>query len=127
MLYRYIKYPLTDKNDVPVVFTPANIIQDIVSSNVNLWFRTRKGSVFYNSGYGSFLEKFLFSQNDNVSIEEIQNYIREELPKAYPNITVRNFIVQDTQDGKSAIMKIEYEYREDNFSFSNQIDIEITE
>lgn len=104
-----IKYPFTSDNKDNVFLDLNNTETDDVKSKVLHVIFTPKGQKIRDPEFGTDLIKYIFSQNDEYSANEIKDEIRSQISKYVPNVEFRNFnVYRDEENDNSIIVSIEY-------------------
>jgi len=116
-----IKFPIIDNNITNTFFELNRVTKDAYTSDLMLLLLTQKGERYYDSDYGTNLEKYLFEPNDDTTATDILEEIKRTVSKYMPNITIKSvtFSRSDTDNSLSddqIVVNISFVYMDDTFS-----------
>jgi phage baseplate assembly protein W len=97
----------TDFNGVDTVLIDEYAINNSVK-NILL---TRKGSMPGKPRFGSQLYKILFGHLDHITVNVIQNYIREAINEFEPRIDIKTIEVKEVPEYNRIVVDIIYTYK----------------
>ncbi len=121
MAFLNLKFPLQDDKEKNFFVKRNDNTPDAIKSNLYFLLTTEKKSRFYNRSYGTDLRKFIFEQNDEVTVFDIEQEIKNTVKKFMPNLTINNVAVE--QNENTLLLTIYFTYIEDFYSFSDAIAI----
>lgn len=77
---------------------------------------TNKGERFYLPDFGTNLKKFIFNQNDTLTLNSVREEIDNSISKYLPNLKVTNLTVEPIDNNDlTAIVTIDYIVTDDVF------------
>ena len=110
-----IKYPFTSDNDDGIFLDLNNTLADGVKSRVLHVLFTPKGQKLRDPYFGTDLIKFIFSQNDEITLDGLKNEINGQILKYVPEVVFKDInIYKSETDSKDIIVSIEYGVKNGN-------------
>lgn len=123
--YINIEFPFKDSSDGLFVNLNKDSNNAIKSNLIHLLL-TNKGERFYLPDFGTNLKKFIFNQNDNISVNEIRDEINLSISKYLPNLKVTNLSVNPSEDNNvSVIVNIDYVVTDDVFQTNESLTLKL--
>lgn len=120
-----IKYPLENEDEYYYLDLNKNTFEETESELLHLIF-TPKGQRIRKPDFGTNLIKFIFSPNDNLTMEDIKNDISSNVEKYIPNVIFDNIkIIEDEGNDNLRIVSIDYIVKEGNNKYKNNVSIRI--
>jgi len=87
---------------------------------------TRKGQRLYLPDFGTDLVKFIFDQNDDITLSLVKEEIKTVVKKYLPNLTITNLTVTYSDESEyAAVITIEYIVTEGAFQTSDSVVINL--
>lgn len=87
---------------------------------------TRKGQRLYLPDFGTDLLRFIFEPNDSMTLTGIEEEIKTVVKKYLPNITLKDFSVEESSQSEyAAVVKIDYTITDGSFVESDFVIINI--
>jgi len=87
---------------------------------------TRKGQRLYLPDFGTDLVKFIFDQNDDITLSLVKEEIKTVVKKYLPNLTITNLTVTYSDESEyAAVVTIEYIVTEGAFQTSDSVVINL--
>ena len=106
-IYVGIRFPLDHSPEG--FFYKTKTIREQVKSNIRNLLLTEKGERIFQPNFGSNLKSLLFEQITPVSLENVENDIRESLSTWLPYVNVNDLVVaQDSADSNKVLTSLEY-------------------
>ena len=106
-IYVGIRFPLDHSPEG--FFYKTKTIREQVKSNIRNLLLTSKGERVFQPNFGSNLKSLLFEQITPVSLENVENDIRESLSTWLPYVNVNDLVVaQDSADSNKVLTSLEY-------------------
>lgn len=93
-----IKFPLEDDKVKNGLFKMNNTTKSALTSNLLLLLLTEKGERYYMPNYGTNLKKFIFEPNDNITIGDVEEEVRNTVREFIPQLTITSIDVYTTKD-----------------------------
>lgn len=107
--YFGIRYPFSNNNVDELYIDVNETFTEKVKSDVLHVLFTPKGQRLRNPDFGTDLIKYIFSQKDNTSFNNIKETIMSDVCKYVKNIEFDDIrILQDEKDERSIIVVVEY-------------------
>lgn len=104
-----IKYPFTSNNNDNVYLDLNNTYTECIKSQVLHVIFTPKGQKLRDPDFGTDLIKYIFSDNGEISLEDVKNEITTQIGKYVPNVIFRDVSVhKDENDANAIIVIVEY-------------------
>lgn len=117
-----IRFPIEDDTIKNRFFSLSNISKDAISSNLMLLLLTEKGERYYMPKYGTFLKKYIFEPNDNITINDIEDDIKETVSEFMPEINIVSIKHENVKDNEQ-IIDVVYSYNDNIFTGVEQLQI----
>jgi phage baseplate assembly protein W len=106
-IYVGIRFPLDHSPEG--FFYKTKTIREQVKSNIRNLLLTEKGERVFQPNFGSNLKSLLFEQITPISLENVENDIRESLSTWLPYVNVNDLVVvQDNVDSNKVLTSLEY-------------------
>ena len=106
-IYVGIRFPLDHSPEG--FFYKTKTIREQVKSNIRNLLLTEKGERVFQPNFGSNLKSLLFEQITPISLENVENDIRESLSTWLPYVNVNDLVVvQDSANSNKVLTSIEY-------------------
>ena len=106
-IYVGIRFPLDHSPEG--FFYKTKTIREQVKSNIRNLLLTEKGERVFQPNFGSNLKSLLFEQITPISLENVENDIRESLSTWLPYVNVNNLVVvQDDRNPNQVLTSLEY-------------------
>ena len=87
---------------------------------------TERGTRFYLPEFGTNLVQFIFEPNDEITLNDISQEIKDTVSKYIPNLKINKVDVQQSEDVVyAAIVRIDYTITEDVFESKDFILIKL--
>ena len=87
---------------------------------------TRKGQRLYLPDFGTDLVRFIFDQNDDITLNLVKEEVKTVVKKYLPNLTITNLTVTHSDESEyAAVIQIDYIVTEGAFQTSDSIIINI--
>ena len=124
-----IKFPLIDDKDLNTYFKMNYVTKDVYASDLLLLLLTEKGERYYEPDYGCSLMKHLFDPNDETTMGEIENDIKDTVKKYIPKLTINNVNFKTYEDDPDVInehqlnINIKFTYDEGTFYENGELNI----
>lgn len=126
-----IKFPLGDDSEKNKYFQMTQITKDAFSSNLLLLLLTQKGERYYEPDYGTNLLKFIFEQNDDITITDIERELKETVSLYIPSLTINRITFNQFKDDNTGAeipenqlnVKIEFTYSEDTLTEQGELEL----
>ena len=110
-----IKYPFTSDNDEKIFMDLNESVTEGVKSNVLHVIFTPKGSKLRDPEFGTNLVNYIFSNDEESSLDGIKREITEQIMKYVPQVEFRNIeIYKEENNSNSIIVMIEYGVKKGN-------------
>lgn len=109
--------------NAPSVFQSNYLTRDAIKNNLVNFFSTKKGERVFNPFFGSSIQNILFENIDTISIENLQQIIRDELGRYFPFVNLQNLTVNFEDTTNSLFIKITYVA--ENFGIADEINLEL--
>lgn len=130
MISYNIRFPLKDDTSKNGLFSMCRTTKDALSSDLLLLLLTEKGERYYMPDYGTNLLKHIFDVNDDLTIPDIEDDIRNTVSKYLPNIKInkitlnRDFDNQGNELNENGLnVNIKFTYSEGVFIENGDIDL----
>lgn len=117
-----IRFPIEDDTIKNHFFKMNNVSKDAVSSNLMLLLLTEKGTRYYMPDYGTYLIKYMFEPNDNITIKDVENDVKETVSKFMPDIKIiklEHTIINETEN----VIDVIFGYKSMEFGGVEQLQI----
>lgn len=117
-----IKFPLTDDVEKGRLFGMTEITKDQISSKLTYLLLTNKGERYYDPNYGTNLLKYVFEPNDQVTENDIENELREDVKKYMPEVTIQRVTFSEGVNDDNSVnentllVEISFVYSENEYS-----------
>jgi phage baseplate assembly protein W len=123
--YINVKFPFTEsKNGSFVELTKTNF--DAIKSDLMLLLLTNKGERIYYPDYGTYLLKYIFEPNDNITFNLMKEDIQNTINKYIPNLKIKDIKVNIGEfDIYKANVKIEYVITDSVFEKTDFVEINL--
>lgn len=125
-----IKFPIVDDTINNRFFQMSEITKEAVSSDLLLLLVTQKGERFYMPEYGTNLIKFIFEQNDSITLVDIENEIKETVSRYIPYVSVDKILMYKNTDesgnvipDNQLILKIKFTYSENAYVSTGELEL----
>ncbi len=125
-----IKFPIVDDIINNKLFQMSEITKEAVSSDLLLLLVTQKGERYYMPEYGTNLIKFIFEQNDNITLVDIENEIKETVSRYIPYVSVDKILMYNSTDesgniipDNQLILKIKFTYSENAYVSTGELEL----
>lgn len=125
-----IKFPIVDDIINNKLFQMSEITKEAVSSDLLLLLVTQKGERYYMPEYGTNLIKFIFEQNDNITLVDIENEIKETVSRYIPYVSVDKILMYKSTDesgnvipDNQLILKIKFTYSENAYVSTGELEL----
>ena len=106
-IYVGIRFPLDHSPEG--FFYKTKTIREQVKSNIRNLLLTEKGERVFQPNFGSNLKSLLFEQITPISLENVENDIRESLSTWLPYVNVNDLVVvQDSANSNKVLTSLEY-------------------
>lgn len=122
MRFINIRFPLRDDTEKNKAFNMTTITKEALTSNLLLLLLTRKGERYYEPDYGTNLLQYIFEPKDNLTINEIENELKETVKNYIPEVTISKISFFNDFDDSGAVLKenelkvvINFTYSENTF------------
>lgn len=121
-----IKYPFTTESSEKT-YVDTNPSQDeAIKSRVLHTILTPKGQRIRMPDFGTDLIKFIFSPNDNTTINDIKSEIITSISKYVPEVTFRDIRITNPEDDEhSIIIVIEYDTQKGETTITTQVAVKL--
>lgn len=117
-----IRFPIEDDLNKNRFFSMSSISKDAISSNLLLLLLTEKGTRYYMSDYGTYLVKFIFEPNDNITLKDIEDDLKDTVRKYMPEIKIVSVSHEQPSETENFV-NILYSYSEGSFGGVEQLQI----
>jgi len=101
------------------VFSPTYQTSDQIKSNLVNYLLTNKGERVFNPNFGADLKSLLFENNDDITLDDLQAIIQNEISKFFPSVVIRQ-IEFTTQENT---IQFTLSYSIVNFGVQDEINI----
>ena len=102
-----LSFPLT--SNLFSTFNQSKTLLEQTKSNLRNLLLTSKGERVFQPNFGSNLKSLLFEQITPISLENVENDIRESLSTWLPYVNVNNLVVvQDDRNPNQVLTSLEY-------------------
>lgn len=119
-----IAFPLKDDDSNGFLLKTNKLTIDAVKSDLKLLLLTSKGERWYYPEYGTNLIKYLFEPNDDLTLLDILDDIKNTVNKFLPKINILNVELNDDPDNENArIVDIKFQFNDGFFSDTDSIQI----
>jgi len=120
-----IKFPLSN-NTNNFLFGVSKSSKDALKSKLLLLFYTNLNQRYYMPDFGIGLEQYLFEQNDDLLVKQIEDAFKKKVKLYIPEVTITGFNLLDkeeNQDINTIMLSIPFQYSEDAYSYNDTIKI----
>jgi len=93
-----IKFPIEDDKVKNGLFKMNSVTKSVLTSNLLLLLLTEKGERYYMPNYGTNLKKFIFEPNDNITIGDIEEELRNTVKEFIPQLTITSIDIYTSKD-----------------------------
>ena len=125
-----IKFPLEDDTEKNNLFVLNAVTKDALTSDLLLLLLTEKGQRFYEPEFGTNLRQYIFEPKDNLTINEIEEELRETVRTFIPQLNIKSVQFFDSIDDDGSTVGenelrvlIEFIYTEDVFSEVGRLEL----
>jgi phage baseplate assembly protein W len=119
--YININYPFNNSPNGFFLEMNSNDNAAIKADLVHL-ILTRKGQRLYLPDFGTDLVKFIFDQNDDITLDLVKEEIKTVVKKYLPNLTITNITVTHSDENEyTAVISIDYIVTEGAFQTSDSV------
>lgn len=116
-----IKFPLED--DVYNKYLKlTSTTKDAISSNLMLLMLTEKGYRYYMPDYGTYLIKYMFEPNDEITIKDVEDDLKNTIQKYLPEIKLVS-LTHESNGETEQIISATYSYNNNVFTGFEQLQI----
>ena len=110
-----IKYPFTSDNEDGIFLDLNDSLAEGVKSRVLHVIFTPKGQKLRDPNFGTDLIKFIFSQKDDLTINEIKTEITNQLMKYVPEVEFKDIRIYTSENNENElIVSIDYGVKNGN-------------
>ncbi|MFW6243477.1 MAG: GPW/gp25 family protein [bacterium] len=117
-----IKYPIEDDVNKNNYLSVSSTTKDAISSNLMLLMLTEKGYRYYMPDYGTYLIKYMFEPNDNITIKDVENDLKSTIEKYLPEIELLE-LRHDRLEENDNIISAVYSYNGGTYTGAEQLQI----
>lgn len=87
---------------------------------------TNKGERLYLPDFGTNLRRYIFEQNDSLTLADIKEEVSEAIKKYIPNLKMNNILVEESSESQyTAIVRLDYTITEEVFETKDFILIKL--
>lgn len=116
-----IKFPIED--DVYNKYLKlTSTTKDAISSNLMLLMLTEKGYRYYMPDYGTYLIKYMFEPNDDITITDVEDDLKNTIQKYLPEIKLVS-LTHESNGETEQIISATYSYNNNVFTGFEQLQI----
>lgn len=116
-----IRFPIEDDINNKY-FSLTSTSKDAVSSNLMLLLLTEKGYRYYMPDYGTYLIKYMFEPNDNITINDVKDDLKSTVEKYLPEIKIIDMTHEKISENEQ-IINVSYSYNSNVFTGLQQLQI----
>lgn len=116
-----IKFPVDDDVNNKY-FNLTSTTKDAISSNLMLLMLTEKGYRYYMPDYGTYLIKYMFEPNDDITIKDVEDDLKNTVQKFLPEIKL-NSLTHESNGETEQIITATYSYNNNVFTGFEQLQI----
>ncbi len=116
-----IRFPIEDDINNKY-FSLTSTSKDAVSSNLMLLMLTEKGYRYYMPDYGTYLIKYMFEPNDNITINDVKDDLKSTVEKYLPEIKIIDMTHEKISENEQ-IINVSYSYNSNVFTGLQQLQI----
>jgi phage baseplate assembly protein W len=125
-----IRFPLQDNTDLNTFFGMNYVTKDLFNSDLLFLLLTDKGERYYDSDFGCNLNKFLFDPNDDTTVTDIEEEIKNTVSKYIPKLTIKSITFNKNEDDPTISehqvnINIKFTYDEGVFVENGELNINI--
>jgi len=121
-----IKYPFASNNDENVFLDLNKSAADGVRSQVLHVIFTPKGQKIRDPEFGTDLIKFIFSPNDEQTLDDLRNEISGQIIKYVPSVEFRDIqIFKEEENEQGVIVSVEYGVKRGNKTDITNVSIKL--
>jgi phage baseplate assembly protein W len=118
-----IRFPLEDDVNNNRFFSLTSTTKDAVSSDLMLLLLTEKGYRYYMPDYGTYLIKYIFEPNDNITIKDVETDLKQTVEKYLPEIKVVSMKHTQGENETEQIIDVVYTFSGNIFTGAQQLQI----
>lgn len=116
-----IRFPIEDDINNKY-FSLTSTSKDAISSNLMLLMLTEKGYRYYMPDYGTYLIKYMFEPNDNITINDVKDDLKSTVEKYLPEIKIIDMTHEKISENEQ-IINVSYSYNSNVFTGLQQLQI----
>ena len=107
--------------NAPAVFESNYLTRNAIKNNLTNFFSTNQGERVFNPYFGSGLNKLVFENIDNITIEFITKFMKDEINQYFPFVGVQQILVLPNEDTNTITITLKYQAT--NFGIQDEINI----
>lgn len=87
---------------------------------------TRKGQRLYNPNFGTDLLRFIFEPQDNLTLDDIKDEVKNSVKKYLPKLVINNISVTPSEESEyAAVIRVDYKITDDVFDIVDFVIINV--
>lgn len=118
-----IRFPLEDDVNNNRFLSLTSTSKDAISSDLMLLLLTDKGTRYYMPDYGTFLIKYMFEPNDNITIKDVEDDLKLTVEKYLPDIKIVSINHTEGEKETEQIIDVVYTFNSNIFTGAQQLQI----
>lgn len=119
-----IKYPFVNNKDLYFLDLNENDVEEVESELLHLLF-TPKGQKLRDPEFGTNLVKYIFSPNDEITLNEIKKELGNSVSRYIANVQFNDIKIYDEENDYSKIISIDYTVIKGNKEIKNNVAIRL--
>lgn len=121
-----IKYPFTSDNMDNIYLDVNETFSESIKSQVLHLILTVKGQKIRDPEFGTSLIRYIFSPNDDMTIDNVKSEIINQISKYIPNVIFDDIVIyRNDEEGGEIIVSIKYSVRKGNKMESTTVAVKL--
>lgn len=121
-----IKYPFTSDNMDNIYLDVNETFSESIKSQVLHLILTVKGQKIRDPEFGTSLIRYIFSPNDDMTIDNVKSEIINQISKYIPNVIFDDIVIyRSDEEGGEIIVSIKYSVRKGNKMESTTVAVKL--
>lgn len=121
-----IKYPFTSDNMDNIYLDVNETFSESIKSQVLHLILTVKGQKIRDPEFGTSLIRYIFSPNDDMTIDNVKFEIINQISKYIPNVIFDDIVIyRNDEEGGEIIVSIKYSVRKGNKMESTTVAVKL--
>lgn len=127
VIQRYgIKYPFTCDNEENIFLDVNETETECIKSKVLHVIFTPKGQKIRDPEFGTDLIRYIFSQNDSISLSEIKKELTTSVSKYVPDVIFKNInVYKEENNDNGIIVTVDYDVKIGNKVESTTVGVKL--